>query len=39
MTGLEVSLRRLLIHTVEEYARHIGRAGIVRERIGGVAGA
>ncbi|MPY64997.1 DinB family protein, partial [Streptomyces spongiae] len=39
MAGLEVSLRWILIHMIEEYARHNGHADIVRERIDGVAGA
>ncbi|MFD9393589.1 DUF664 domain-containing protein [Streptomyces sp. NPDC060000] len=37
--GLEVSLRRVLLHTIEEYARRNGHADILRERIGGVTGA
>lgn len=39
MAGLEVSLRWVLIHLVEEYARHNGHADILRERIDGVTGA
>jgi hypothetical protein len=39
MVGLEVSLRWILIHMIEEYARHNGHADIVRERIDGVTGA
>ncbi|MBA2812189.1 DinB family protein [Streptomyces sp. KM273126] len=39
MDGLEVSLRWILIHMIEEYARHNGHADIVRERIDGVTGA
>lgn len=39
MAGLEVSLRWILIHMIEEYARHNGHADIVRERIDGVTGA
>ena len=39
MAGLEVSLRWVLIHMIEEYARHNGHADIVRERIDGVTGA
>lgn len=39
MAGLEVSLRWVLLHMVEEYARHNGHADILRERIGGVTGA
>ncbi|MEU3844009.1 DinB family protein [Streptomyces sp. NPDC028635] len=39
MTGLEVSLRWMLIHMIEEYARHNGHADILRERIDGTIGA
>nr|WP_246203508.1 DinB family protein [Streptomyces tailanensis] len=39
MGGMEVSLRWILIHMIEEYARHNGHADIVRERIDGVTGA
>lgn len=39
MAGLEVSLRWVLMHMVEEYARHNGHADILRERIDGVTGA
>lgn len=38
MAGLEVSLRWVLIHLIEEYARHNGHADILRERIDGVTG-
>lgn len=34
----EVSLRWVLIHMVEEYARHVGHADILRERIDGRTG-
>jgi hypothetical protein len=37
--GAEVSLRWVLIHLVEEYARHNGHADILRERIDGATGA
>ncbi|KUO22547.1 DinB family protein [Streptomyces dysideae] len=37
--GLEVSLRWVLIHMIEEYARHNGHADILRERVDGVTGA
>ncbi|MGV9990993.1 DinB family protein [Streptomyces sp. NPDC003374] len=37
--GTEVSLRWVLIHLIEEYARHNGHADILRERIDGVTGA
>ncbi|NGN64863.1 DinB family protein [Streptomyces sp. A7024] len=33
-----VSLRWILIHLIEEYARHNGHADLLRERIDGVAG-
>ncbi|OIJ84805.1 DinB family protein [Streptomyces colonosanans] len=39
MNGLEVSLRWVYVHMIEEYARHNGHADIVRERIDGVTGA
>ncbi|WP_369168387.1 DinB family protein [Streptomyces sp. R28] len=39
MAGVEVSLRWVLIHMIEEYARHNGHAYILRERIDGVTGA
>jgi len=39
MAGLEVSLRWVLIHMIEEYARHNGHADILRESIDGVTGA
>ncbi|MEV0227594.1 DinB family protein [Streptomyces sp. NPDC050704] len=39
MAGVEVSLRWILVHLIEEYARHNGHADIVRERIDGVTGA
>ena len=35
----QVSLRWILIHMIEEYARHNGHADLIRERIDGVAGA
>ncbi|MEU0075510.1 DinB family protein [Streptomyces sp. NPDC006332] len=38
MAGLEVSLRWVYIHMIEEYARHNGHADILRERIDGVTG-
>ncbi|MFD9303806.1 DinB family protein [Streptomyces sp. NPDC060048] len=34
----EVSLRWVLIHMIEEYARHNGHADLLRERIDGVTG-
>ncbi|WP_405878938.1 DinB family protein [Streptomyces sp. NBC_01136] len=39
MGGLEVSLRWVYVHMIEEYARHNGHADIVRERIDGLTGA
>ncbi|MEU4010959.1 DinB family protein [Streptomyces pseudogriseolus] len=38
MAGAEVSLRWVLIHMIEEYARHNGHADLLRERIDGVTG-
>jgi hypothetical protein len=34
----EVSLREVLVHMIEEYARHIGHADLLRERIDGRVG-
>ncbi|MFI2199254.1 DinB family protein [Streptomyces sp. NPDC020192] len=39
LAGVEVSVRWVLIHLVEEYARHNGHADILRERIDGTTGA
>ncbi|WP_043259373.1 mycothiol transferase [Streptomyces hokutonensis] len=39
MAGVEVSLRWVLIHMVEEYARHNSHADILRESIDGMTGA
>ncbi len=39
MAGAEVSLRWILIHLIEEYARHNGHADLLRERIDGATGA
>jgi uncharacterized damage-inducible protein DinB len=36
--GEQVSLRELLVHMVEEYARHNGHADLLRERIDGRVG-
>ena len=36
--GEEVSLRWILVHMIEEYARHNGHADLLRERIDGVTG-
>lgn len=37
-TGLVVSLRWILTHMIEEYARHLGHADLLRERIDGLTG-
>ncbi|MBR8640998.1 DinB family protein [Streptomyces tuirus] len=39
VAGAEVSVRWVLIHMIEEYARHNGHADLLRERIDGVTGA
>lgn len=39
MAGLEVSVRWVFVHMIEEYARHNGHADILRERIDGATGA
>jgi uncharacterized damage-inducible protein DinB len=36
--GAEVSLRWMLVHLVQEYARHNGHADLLRERIDGATG-
>ena len=36
--GVPVSLRWILVHMIEEYARHNGHADLLRERIDGVTG-
>jgi uncharacterized damage-inducible protein DinB len=36
--GQQVSLRWILVHMVEEYARHNGHADVLRERIDGAVG-
>ena len=36
--GREVPLRSMLVHMVEEYARHCGHADLLRERIDGRVG-
>jgi hypothetical protein len=36
--GEEVSLRWVLVHLIEEYARHNGHADLIRERIDGATG-
>jgi uncharacterized damage-inducible protein DinB len=37
-SGDEYSLRRILVHLVQEYARHNGHADLIREGIDGVTG-
>ncbi|PZS31376.1 MAG: Mini-circle protein [Pseudonocardiales bacterium] len=37
-TGTTMSLRWILVHMIEEYARHCGHADLLRERIDGVTG-
>ncbi|MFC5214918.1 DinB family protein [Streptomyces coerulescens] len=39
LVGVEVSLRWVLLHMIEEYARHNGHADILRESIDGATGA
>lgn len=34
----QVSLREVLVHMIEEYARHVGHADLLRERIDGRVG-
>lgn len=36
--GLEFSLRWILVHMIEEYARHAGHADFLRERLDGAVG-
>lgn len=36
--GKPVALREVMIHLIEEYARHLGHADLIRERIDGRAG-
>ncbi|WP_242903600.1 DinB family protein [Actinomadura terrae] len=38
VSGKDVSLRWILTHMIEEYARHNGHADLLRERIDGVTG-
>jgi hypothetical protein len=37
-SGDPVSLRRILVHMIAEYARHNGHADLLRERIDGATG-
>ena len=34
----DISLRRIYLHMIEEYARHNGHADLIRERIDGAVG-
>jgi hypothetical protein len=36
--GASVALRSVLVHMIEEYARHCGHADLLRERIDGRVG-
>jgi uncharacterized damage-inducible protein DinB len=36
--GTRISLRRIMVHMIEEYARHCGHADLLRERIDGRVG-
>jgi hypothetical protein len=36
--GTTVALREVILHMVEEYARHLGHADLLRERIDGRVG-
>jgi hypothetical protein len=36
--GKPISLRRIMVHMIEEYARHCGHADLLRERIDGRVG-
>jgi hypothetical protein len=36
--GAEISLREVLVHMIEEYARHAGHADLIRERVDGRVG-
>ena len=37
-SGTEFSLRRVMLHVLQEYARHNGHADLIRERIDGATG-
>ncbi|WP_300342246.1 DinB family protein [Nesterenkonia sp.] len=37
-SGTRVSLRWILLHMIEEYARHVGHADLIRESIDGLTG-
>jgi hypothetical protein len=34
----DISLRWILVHLIEEYARHVGHADLIREAIDGITG-
>jgi hypothetical protein len=36
--GEAPSLRRLMVDMIEEYARHVGHAGLIRESVDGLVG-
>ena len=36
--GKDINLRWILVHMIEEYARHLGHADLLRERIDGRTG-
>jgi Protein of unknown function (DUF664) len=36
--GTTVALREVILHMIEEYARHLGHADLLRERIDGRVG-
>lgn len=36
--GKQISLRRIIVHLIAEYARHNGHADLPRERIDGATG-
>jgi Protein of unknown function (DUF664) len=37
-SGKSPSLRRILIDMIEEYARHVGHADLIRESVDGLTG-
>jgi uncharacterized damage-inducible protein DinB len=37
-SGQEMSLRLVYLHMIEEYARHLGHADLIRERVDGTTG-
>ena len=36
--GELMSVRLIYVHMIEEYARHLGHAGLLRERVDGASG-